>query len=92
MAKTVRFDVARDLYFDSQRKRICWDATTPIPHPGIQAIKDAGQPTTDFDSLIPIRSWPPLTLHDTATLTKVTNYASLDGYEENKWESNGSGW
>ncbi len=89
---TVRFDVARDLYFDSQRKRICWDATTPIPHPGIQAIKDAGQPTTDFDSLIPIRSWPPLTLHDTATLTKVTNYASLDGYEENKWESNGSGW
>ena len=28
---TSRFDVGRGLTFDSQRSRLCWDATTPIP-------------------------------------------------------------
>ena len=28
---TSRFDVGRGLFFDSNRERLCWDATTPIP-------------------------------------------------------------
>ena len=28
---TSRFDVGRGLFFDDQRARLCWDATTPIP-------------------------------------------------------------
>jgi 4-hydroxy-3-polyprenylbenzoate decarboxylase len=28
---TSRFDVGRGLFFDDERQRLCWDATTPIP-------------------------------------------------------------
>lgn len=28
---TSRFDVGRGLFFDENRQRLCWDATTPIP-------------------------------------------------------------
>ena len=28
---TSRFDVGRGLFFDEERQRLCWDATTPIP-------------------------------------------------------------
>ena len=28
---TSRFDVGRGLFFDDERARLCWDATTPIP-------------------------------------------------------------
>ena len=28
---TSRFDVGRGLFFDEDRQRLCWDATTPIP-------------------------------------------------------------
>jgi 4-hydroxy-3-polyprenylbenzoate decarboxylase len=28
---TSRFDVGRGLFFDHERQRLCWDATTPIP-------------------------------------------------------------
>ena len=28
---TSRFDVGRGLFFDDDRQRLCWDATTPIP-------------------------------------------------------------
>ena len=28
---TSRFDVGRGLFFDGNRQRLCWDATTPIP-------------------------------------------------------------
>ncbi len=89
---TVRFDVGRDLHFDSERKRICWDATTPIPHPGRRALEEAGQQISALDPIYPIRSWPALTLHNAATLTKVTNMAGYDGYEQRAWEPNVTRW
>ena len=89
---TVRFDVGRDLHFDSGKRRVCWDATTPIPHPGRQALQDAGQQISALDPIYPIRSWPALTLHNAATLTKVTNMAGYDGYEQRAWEPNVTRW
>ena len=89
---TVRFDVGRDLHFDSGRNRVCWDATAPIPHPGRTALAEAGQQISALDPIYPIRSWPPLTLHSHATLTKVTNMAGYDGYEQRAWEPNVTRW
>ena len=89
---TVRFDVGRDLHFDADHSRVCWDATTPIPHPGRKALMSAGQEISALDPILPIRSWPAITIHDQETLTKVTNMAGYDGYEQRTWQPNVSGW
>ena len=89
---TVRFDVGRDLHFDATRSRVCWDATAPIPHPGRQALSDSGQDISALDPILPIRSWPAITIHDQETLLKVTNMAGYDGYEQRAWEPNVTGW
>ena len=88
----IRFDVQRDLTFDHGRTRVCWDATTPIPHPGRNALIAAGQEVTDYDPAVPIRSWPPITLHDQATVTKATNMSGYDGYEQREWAPNVTRW
>ena len=89
---TVRFDVGRDLHFDSNRSRVCWDATTPIPHPGRKALASAGQEISALDPILPIRSWPAITIHDQETLAKVANMAGYDGYEQKAWEPNVTRW
>ena len=43
-----RFEVSRDLHFDDARKRVCWDATAPIP---------------SKQGKVPIRRWPAVCLH-----------------------------
>ena len=68
------------------------DFTTPIPHPGRRALEEAGQQISALDPIYPIRSWPALTLHNAATLTKVTNMAGYDGYEQRAWEPNVTRW
>jgi 3-polyprenyl-4-hydroxybenzoate decarboxylase len=89
---TVRFDVGRDLHFDADHSRVCWDATTPIPHPGRKALMSAGQEISALDPILPIRSWPAITIHNQETLAKVTNMAGYDGYEQRTWQPNITGW
>ena len=89
---TLRFDVGRDLHFDDVGRRLAWDATAPIPHPGRSALAAAGQEVSALDPRLPIRSWPAITLHDGATIAKVTNMAGYDGYEKRAWAPNVTRW
>ncbi|MEC9090641.1 MAG: UbiD family decarboxylase [Candidatus Thermoplasmatota archaeon] len=54
-----RFEVSRDLYFDEEHKRVCWDATAPIP---------------SNDGPIPIRRWPATCLHPIELQEKVDQW------------------
>ena len=60
-----RFEVSRDLYFDSQNKRVAWDATAPIP-------SETGP--------LPVRRWPAMTLHDSEAEERVDNMAKEEGW------------
>ena len=60
-----RFDVGRDLHFDSQKGRVCWDATAPIP---------------SQDGPIPVRRWPGVTLHDPDVLSRVDSWLEEGGF------------
>ena len=60
-----RFDVGRDLHFDSDRKRVCWDATAPIPSQG---------------GPLPVRRWPGVTLHDPEVLNRVDTWLKEGGF------------
>ena len=51
-----RFEVSRDLHFDEQRKRVCWDATAPIP---------------SLKGPMPVRRWPATCLHPMELQEKV---------------------
>ncbi|PXF23013.1 MAG: hypothetical protein CXX72_02015 [Methanobacteriota archaeon] len=84
----VRFDVGRDLHFDPSGTRVAWDATAPIPHPGRAALEAAGQPTSEFDPDLPIRSWPAITLHDQETIARTETAAANDGYDHQPWSPN----
>ena len=88
----VRFDVGRDLHLDAERKRVAWDATAPVPHPGREALAAAGQPISALDPLLPIRSWPAITIHDPAIVTRIQNLAGRDGYEQRTWAPNVTRW
>ena len=88
----VRFDVGRDLHFDTDKKRVAWDATAPVPHPGREALAAAGQPISALDPLLPIRSWPAITIHDPAIVTRIQNQAGRDGYEQRTWAPNVTRW
>ena len=59
-----RFDVGRDLHFDSDRRRVCWDATAPIPSQG---------------GPLPVRRWPGVTLHDPEVLARVDTWLQEGG-------------
>ncbi len=54
-----RFEVSRDLHFDAERRRVCWDATTPL---------------TDPEAEPPVREWPPVCEHDDEVLEKVRGW------------------
>ena len=54
-----RFEVSRDLHFDSERKRVCWDATAPIP---------------SLEGPIPVRRWPAVCLHPPELQSKVDEW------------------
>lgn len=60
-----RFDVGRDLHFDSDRRRICWDATAPIP---------------SQEGPLPVRRWPGVTLHDPDVLSRVDSWLEEGGF------------
>ena len=60
-----RFDVGRDLHFDSDRRRVCWDATAPIPSQG---------------GPLPVRRWPGVTLHDPEVLNRVDTWLKEGGF------------
>lgn len=54
-----RFEVSRDLHFDEEHKRVCWDATAPIP---------------SIDGPLPIRRWPATCLHPIELQEKVDQW------------------
>ncbi|MAK32400.1 MAG: menaquinone biosynthesis decarboxylase [Acidiferrobacter sp.] len=56
-----RFDVSRDLHVDESGKRVCWDATAPIP---------------SNEGPIPVRRWPAVTLHDPDLVREVDSWLS----------------
>tara|TARA_B100001109_G_scaffold106259_1_gene86772 strand:+ start:1537 stop:3399 length:1863 start_codon:yes stop_codon:yes gene_type:complete len=60
-----RFDVSRDVHFDSDKKRLAWDATAPIP-------SKKGE--------IPVRRWPAVTLHNPETIENVDRIMKEMGY------------
>jgi len=84
----VRFDVGRDLHFDPSGTRVAWDATAPIPHPGRAALEAAGQPTSEFDPDLPVRSWPAITLHNQETIARTETSSANDGYDHQPWSPN----
>ena len=68
-----RFDVGRGLSFDEQRRRLCWDATTPIPSeghgvrrwPAVTLHDDATLEKVAQHPELANYSWPPhLAFHD----------------------------
>ena len=60
-----RFDVGRDLHFDIEKKRVCWDATAPIP---------------SLEGPVPVRRWPGVTLHDEDVLNRVDSWLEEGGF------------
>jgi 4-hydroxy-3-polyprenylbenzoate decarboxylase len=60
-----RFEVSRDLHFDSKNKRVAWDATAPIP-------SETGP--------LPVRRWPAMTLHDSEAEERINNMAKEEGW------------
>ena len=60
-----RFDVSRDVHFDSDKKRLAWDATAPIP---------------SKKGKIPVRRWPAVTLHNPETIENVDRIMKEMGY------------
>ena len=60
-----RFDVGRDLHFDIDKKRVCWDATAPIP---------------SLEGPVPVRRWPGVTLHDEDVLNRVDSWLEEGGF------------
>ena len=60
-----RFEVSRDLYFDSNRTRIAWDATAPIPSLGVE---------------YPSRRWPATTIHDPEVEERIESMAVEEGW------------
>ena len=54
-----RFEVSRDLHFDSQGGRVGWDATTPIANPDVYP---------------PVRHWPEVLEHTPAIVEKVEGW------------------
>ena len=68
-----RFDVDRGLKWDTDRNRIAWDATAPIPA---------------RNGELPARRWPAVTLHDHEILQRIQEYAVEDGLAGREWPSN----
>ena len=60
-----RFDVGRDLHFDLDKRRVCWDATAPIP---------------SLEGPVPVRRWPGVTLHDQDVLDRVNSWLEEGGF------------
>ena len=60
-----RFEVSRDLHFDSLNKRVAWDATAPIP-------SETGP--------LPVRRWPAMTLHDSEAEERIDKMAKEEGW------------
>ncbi len=60
-----RFDVGRDLHFDLDKQRVCWDATAPIP---------------SLEGPVPVRRWPGVTLHDQVILDRVDSWLEEGGF------------
>ncbi len=54
-----RFEVSRDLHFDSDGSRLAWDATTPIANPDVHP---------------PIRHWPEVLEHSPEIIEKVEGW------------------
>ena len=59
-----RFEVSRDFHFDTERKRVAWDATAPIP---------------SNDGPLPVRRWPAVTLHDPEVEERVEKWMQREG-------------
>ena len=68
-----RFDVERGLKWDTDRSRIAWDATAPIP-------AQNGE--------LPARRWPAVTLHDPEILQRIQENAVEDGLAGREWPDN----
>jgi 4-hydroxy-3-polyprenylbenzoate decarboxylase len=59
-----RFEVARDFHFDEERKRVAWDATSPIP---------------SNEGPLPVRRWPAVTLHNPEIEERVEKWMQREG-------------
>lgn len=67
-----RFEVSRDLHFDSEKARVAWDATSPIP-----CDENSGG---DGEVNLPVRRWPAITLHDPEIEKRVDEMAEEEGW------------
>lgn len=63
-----RFDVGRDLHFDSNRCRVAWDATAPIP-------------CSEGEHNLQVRRWPGVTLHDEEVEARIDEMAEQEGWD-----------